>query len=171
MDPLVGTAAGLAALVLVVLVAVVGHRRSGWLSRDPFARFDRLVTEVCRSNEAYFRSLDHMLDALESLRTRAQEAERRLADMAVRSPEEPRERFEDATAATEDDEVATAEADAVSEPRSRRRERHHAVESDDADAGIAPIRTRRPRLAAGAKSAAHFLSLDGKRVRLSGTDD
>jgi hypothetical protein len=156
---------------MVVLIAVMGHRRSGWFSRDPFARFDRLVAEVCRSNEAYFRSLDQMLDALESLRTRAQEAERRLGEMAVRTPEEPREPYEAGTAPTDDDEGVTGEADAVSEPRTRRRERQQAVESDEADATMAPIRTRRPRLAAGAKSAAHFLSLDGKRVRLSGTED
>ena len=170
MDPLIGTAAGLAALVLVVLVAVVGHRRSAWFSRDPFARFDRLVSQVCRSNEAYFRSLDQMLDALESLRTRAQEAERRLGEMALRSPEERREPYEAAAVPADDDEGATAEAEAVTESRSRRKERQQMVEADEADENVAPIRTRRPRLAGG-KTAAHFLSLEGKRVRLSGTDE
>jgi hypothetical protein len=63
-----------------------------WLARERFYRFNRVVSTVEQTNEAYFRSLEAMLKTLESLRAQTDEAEQRLWSIVAQPADERRER-------------------------------------------------------------------------------
>jgi hypothetical protein len=63
-----------------------------WLARARFSRLSTVVAQVGQTNEAYFRSLEGMLQTLERLRAHTEEAEQRLWSIVAQSGEERRKR-------------------------------------------------------------------------------
>jgi hypothetical protein len=163
----IAAATGAALVTAMLLLKKIGFVEQ-WLARERFARLARVVVRVGQTNEAYFRSLEGMLQTLESLRARTEEAEQRLWSIVA-------EPADDRRMPVRRPKVRQKPKQSSAKQVTDRRNRTSGVRvAPAAVAGAAPPQANKPgrsfpRSEAAVENRAETLSVENKRPRINGT--
>jgi hypothetical protein len=168
MDELgIAAATGAALVTAMFLLKKLGFVEQ-WLARERFSRLARVVVRVGQTNEAYFRSLEGMLQTLESLRARTEQAEQRLRSIVAEPADErrmpvrrPKNRHK-------------PKRNSAKQATDRRSRTTGARVAPAAIASAAPSQANKPgrsfpRSEAAVENRAETLSVENKRPRVNGT--
>jgi hypothetical protein len=164
-----------------------------WLARERFYRFNRVVSTVEQTNEAYFRSLEAMLKTLELLRAQTDEAEHRLWNIVAQPADERRERRQAAGLLVAGDVPSAGLAEILNARRGEQKSRQRAKtpgpvkQPSGSRSGAKPQRSipvgtaavpvpNKPARAfsrpeAGADNRADALTGENKRARINGASE